>query len=180
MRDLETISTALEASETGHLVLSTLHTIDAARTIDRLVGVFPKDEEQQIRTRFSQSFKWIISQKLLPKKGGGRMPICEILRANSRTREYIQKGEQEGKSLTDAMEDGALDGMQTFDSELQRLVEAGAFGADDALTYATNPTNLRLRLGAHADGAGEAGDGASPSDGAGVGASPNMDNLIER
>ena len=107
MRDLETISTALEAAETGHLVLSTLHTIDAAKTIDRIVGVFPKDEEHQIRMRFAQSFKWIVSQKLIPKQEGGRQAICEIMRANSRTREYIQEGERAGKSLTDAMEDGA-------------------------------------------------------------------------
>jgi twitching motility protein PilT len=178
MRDLETISTALEASETGHLVLSTLHTIDAAKTIDRIIGVFPKDEERQIRTRFAQSFKWIISQKLIPKKGGGRMAICEILRANSRTREYIQEGEREGKSLPDAMEDGALDGMQTFDSELQRLVEAGKLDLDLALTYATNPTNLRLRVDAQGDD--ESGAGQSSSGVAEVGAGSDMDNLIER
>ena len=92
MRDAETIQIALEASETGHLVLSTLHTIDATKTIDRIVGVFPKNEERQIRTRFSQAFKWIVSQRLLPKPGGGRMAVCEILRANSRTREYIARG----------------------------------------------------------------------------------------
>jgi twitching motility protein PilT len=116
MRDVETISTALEASETGHLVLSTLHTIDASKTIDRIVGVFPKNEERQIRTRFSQSFKWIVSQRLVPRKAGGRMAVCEILRGTARTRDYIREGEKEGKSLTDAMEDGALEGMQTFDS----------------------------------------------------------------
>ena len=110
MRDVETISIALEASETGHLVLSTLHTIDAAKTIDRIVGVFPKNEERQVRTRFSQSFKWIVSQRLIPKQGGGRMAICEILRSNSRTKEYVQEGEREGKSLLDAMEDGGARG----------------------------------------------------------------------
>src|SRR5205814_9037599 len=89
MRDVETISIALEASETGHLVLSTLHTIDASKTIDRIVGVFPKNEERQVRTRFAQSFKWIVSQRLIPKQGGGRMAVCEILRSNSRTREYV-------------------------------------------------------------------------------------------
>ena len=121
MRDVETISIALEASETGHLVLSTLHTIDAAKTIDRIVGVFPKNEERQIRTRFAQAFKWVVSQRLVPRQAGGRMALCEILRSNSRTREYVQEGEREGKSLTDAMADGALEGMQTFDSELERL-----------------------------------------------------------
>ena len=125
MRDVETISIALEASETGHLVLSTLHTIDASKTIDRIVGVFPKNEERQVRTRFSQAFKWVVSQRLVPKQGGGRMAICEILRSNSRTKEYVQEGEREGKSLIDAMADGALEGMQTFDGELERLINAG-------------------------------------------------------
>jgi twitching motility protein PilT len=146
MRDVETISIALEASETGHLVLSTLHTIDASKTIDRIVGVFPKNEERQIRTRFSQAFKWVVSQRLIPKEGGGRMAVCEILRATSRTKEYVQEGEREGKSLIDAMEDGLLDGMQSFDQELERLINAGELDRETALSYATNRTNLQLRL----------------------------------
>jgi twitching motility protein PilT len=146
MRDVETISIALEASETGHLVLSTLHTIDASKTIDRIVGVFPKDEERQVRTRFSQSFKWIISQRLVPKKSGGRMGVCEILRSTARTKEYVQEGEREGKSLIDAMNDGVLEGMQSFDYELERLINAGVIDRETALSYATNRTNLALRL----------------------------------
>ena len=146
MRDVETISIALEASETGHLVLSTLHTIDAAKTIDRIVGVFPKNEERQIRTRFSQAFKWVVSQRLVPKRGGGRVAVCEVLRANSRTREYVQEGEREGKSLVDAMSDGRLEGMQTFDSELERLINAETIDREVGLSYATNRTNLQLRL----------------------------------
>jgi twitching motility protein PilT len=146
MRDVETISIALEASETGHLVLSTLHTIDAAKTIDRIVGVFPKNEERQIRTRFSQSFRWIVSQRLVPRKGGGRRAICEILRSNSRTKEYVQEGEREGKSLQDAMEAGSLEGMQTFDGELERLINAGELDREVGLSYATNRTNLQLKL----------------------------------
>ena len=146
MRDVETISIALEASETGHLVLSTLHTIDASKTIDRIVGVFPKNEERQIRTRFSQAFKWVVSQRLIPKEGGGRIAICEILRSNSRTKEYVQEGEREGKSLADAMPDGALDGMQTFDGELEKLIDDGVIDREVGLSYATNRTNLVLRL----------------------------------
>ena len=146
MRDVETISIALEASETGHLVLSTLHTIDAAKTVDRIVGVFPKNEERQIRTRFAQSFKWIVSQRLVPKVGSGRLAVCEVLRANSRTKEYIQEGEREGKSLTDAMNDGVLEGMQSFDYELERLIQAGTVDKEVGLSYATNRTNLALRL----------------------------------
>lgn len=177
MRDRETISTALEASETGHLVLSTLHTIDAAKTIDRIVGVFPKNEERQIRMRFAQSFKWIISQRLVPKKSGGRVAVCEILRSTSRTREYIQEGEREGKSLHDAMDDGALEGMQTFDSELQRLIEDGTLEMEVGLSYATNPHNLRIRLGLQDS---QAGASDSTSDAAPKATSPELDNLIER
>jgi len=146
MRDVETISIALEASETGHLVLSTLHTIDAAKTVDRIIGVFPKNEERQIRTRFSQAFKWVVSQRLIPKQGGGRMAICEILRSTARTREYVQEGEREGKSLIDAMNDSILDGMQSFDFELERLITNGTLDKDTGLSYATNRTNLALRL----------------------------------
>jgi twitching motility protein PilT len=146
MRDVETISIALEASETGHLVLSTLHTIDASKTIDRIVGVFPKNEERQIRTRFSQSFKWVVSQRLVPKIGGGRLAVCEILRSTNRTREYVQEGEREGKSLVDAMNDSILDGMQSFDYELERLINAGIVDREVGLSYSTNRTNLALKL----------------------------------
>src|SRR6185295_10652908 len=97
-------------------------TIDAAKSIERIVGVFPKNEERQVRTRFSQAFRWVVSQRLVPKIGGGRVAVCEILRSNSRTKEYVQEGEREGKSLTDAMSDGMLEGMQTFDGELERLI----------------------------------------------------------
>jgi len=146
MRDVETISIALEASETGHLVLSTLHTIDAAKTIERIVGVFPRNEERQVRMRFAQAFKWVVSQRLVPKIGSGRVAVCEVLRSTSRTREYVQEGEREGKSILDAMEDGALEGMQSFDYELERLIGQGVVDREVALSYATNRTNLQLRL----------------------------------
>lgn len=146
MRDLETIEIAMEAAETGHLVFSTLHTIDASKTIDRIVGVFPKDQEQQVRTRFSQSFRYVISQKLVPKIGGGRVAVLELLKSTMRTRDYILKGESEGKSLTDAMHDGAVDGMQTFDDELEKLWLNSTLSRETALLYASNPTNLALRL----------------------------------
>jgi twitching motility protein PilT len=146
MRDVETIEIAMEAAETGHLVLSTLHTIDAAKTVDRIIGVFPKDQEPQIRTRFSQSFRYVISQRLLPKVGGGRVAALEILKSTMRTRDYVLKGETEGRSLTDAMHDGQVDGMQTFDDEIEKLWTEGVITKDTALAYATNPTNLALRL----------------------------------
>ena len=146
MRDVETIEIAMEAAETGHLVLSTLHTIDAAKTVDRIVGVFPKDQEPQVRTRFSQSFRYVISQRLLPKIGGGRVAVLEILKSTMRTRDYVLKGETEGRSLTDAMHDGQVDGMQTFDDELEKLWNNGVISKDIALAYSTNPTNLALRM----------------------------------
>jgi twitching motility protein PilT len=146
MRDVETIEIAMEAAETGHLVLSTLHTIDAAKTIDRIVGVFPKDQEPQIRTRFSQSFRYVVSQRLLPKIGGGRVAALEILKSTMRTRDYVLKGESEGRSLTDAMHDGSVDGMQTFDDEIEKLWNGGQISKETALAYATNPTNLALRM----------------------------------
>ena len=146
MRDVETIEIAMEAAETGHLVLSTLHTIDAAKTIDRIVGVFPKDQEPQVRTRFSQSFRYVISQRLLPKVGGGRIAALEILKSTMRTRDYVLKGETDGRSLTDAMHDGSVDGMQTFDDEIEKMWQAGTITRETALAYATNPTNLALRL----------------------------------
>jgi twitching motility protein PilT len=194
MRDVETISIALEASETGHLVLSTLHTIDASKSIDRIVGVFPKNEERQIRTRFSQSFKWIVSQRLVPKVEGGRLAVCEILRANSRTREYVQEGEREGKSLQDAMDAGSLEGMQTFDAELEKLILAGTVDREVALTYSTNRTNLELRLSTQGDGPAEPSIPLAPSgpgDGrhararghgprTSLGPHSEMDDLIER
>ncbi len=146
MRDIETIEIAMEAAETGHLVLSTLHTIDAAKTVDRIIGVFPKDQESQVRTRFAQSFRYVISQRLLPKTGGGRVAALEILKSTMRTRDYILKGETEGRSLTDAMHDGSVDGMQTFDDEILKLWNHGVITKEVALAYASNPTNLALRL----------------------------------
>lgn len=146
MRDRETIEVAMEAAETGHLVLSTLHTIDAAKTIDRIIGVFPKAEEAAIRTRLSQSFRRIISQRLMPKVGGGRAAAIEILVSNSRTREYIEKGEKEGRSITDAMMDGEIEGMQTFDRELEKMLRSGTITRETALGYASNANNLALMI----------------------------------
>lgn len=148
MRDKETIEVALEAAETGHLVLSTLHTIDASKTIDRIIGVFPKNEERVIRTRIAQSFRYIVSQRLIPKQDGkGRIAAIEILKSTMRTREYIEKGESEGKSLIDAMEQGDQEGMQTFDGVIEHMVRSGVLTQEAAMPYATNAGNLLLRLG---------------------------------
>jgi twitching motility protein PilT len=147
MRDRETIEVALEAAETGHLVLSTLHTIDASKTVDRIIGVFPKNEEHVIRTRVAQSFRYIVSQRLIPKADGlGRVAAIEILKSTMRTREYIERGESEGKSLLDAMEQGDQEGMQTFDAVIEKLIRDGVVAKDMAMPYATNVNNLLLRL----------------------------------
>jgi twitching motility protein PilT len=171
MRDRETMEVALEAAETGHLVLSTLHTIDAPKTVERIIGVFPKNEEQIIRTRLAASFRYIISQRLLPRAdGSGRIAAIEILKATSRTREYIERGEQEGKSLTDAMEQGEVEGMQTFDGVLEKMIRAGTVNKDDALAYASNAGNLLLRLGEF--GMGEKPEPKAP-------AKPKPDSMLD-
>lgn len=147
MRDFETTEIALEAAETGHLVLSTLHTIDASKTVDRIIGLYPKNEEPVIRTRLAQTFRYIISQRLIPRADGrGRIAIAEILRASPRTREYIECGEADGKSLLDAMRDGKLDGMQDFDSVIIELIESRVISLEDGLTFATNQNNMLLSL----------------------------------
>jgi twitching motility protein PilT len=147
MRDRETIEIALEASETGHLVMSTLHTIDAAKTVERIVGVFPQGDQPGIRNRLSKAFQYIVSQRLVPKKDGkGRVALLEILKGTLRTREYVEQGEQNGKTLLDAMKDGKQDGMQHFDGEIERFLREDIISLETAMTYATNPNNLRLEI----------------------------------
>ncbi|HST51267.1 MAG TPA: PilT/PilU family type 4a pilus ATPase [Pyrinomonadaceae bacterium] len=147
MRDYETTEIALEAAETGHLVLSTLHTIDASKTVDRVIGLYPKNEEQVIRTRLAQTFRYIISQRLIPRADGqGRMAAVEMLKSTPRTREYVSEGESEGKMLLDAMRDGRLEGMQDFDTVIKDMIERGTVTLEDGLSFATNPNNLLLAL----------------------------------
>ena len=147
MRDYETTEIALEAAETGHLVLSTLHTIDASKTIDRIIGLYPKNEEPVIRTRLAQTFRYILSQRLVPRADfRGRIAAVEILRSTPRTREYIENGEAEGKSLLDAMRDGKLEGMQNFDTVIKDLIERKIISVEDGIGFATNQNNLLLSL----------------------------------
>lgn len=147
MRDLETTEIALEAAETGHLVLSTLHTIDASKTIDRIIGLYPKNEEPVIRTRLAQTFRYIISQRLIPRADfRGRVAAVEVLKSSPRTREYIENGESEGKSLLDAMRDGNFEGMQDFDSVIRKMIESKIVTMEDGLGFATNQNNLILAL----------------------------------
>ena len=147
MRDKETIEIALEAAETGHLVLSTLHTIDASKTVERIVGVFPMSEQHTLRNRLAKSFRYIISQRLVPRKdGAGRVAVIEILKSTLRTREYVEKGETDGKTLLDAMRVGEQEGMQHFDGNIERLIREGVLDMETGLAYATNPGNLQLEL----------------------------------
>jgi twitching motility protein PilT len=147
MRDRETIEIAMEAAETGHLVLSTLHTIDASKTVERIVGVFPLAEQHTIRCRLSKAFRYFVSQRLLPcKEGKGRVAAIEILASTLRTREYIEKGESDGKTLLDAMRDGDTQGMQHFDGEIEKLIRSGMVSLETGLAYSSNPGNLKLQL----------------------------------
>ena len=147
MRDRETIEIALEASETGHLVMSTLHTIDASKTVERIIGVFPLADQQAIRTRLGKAFRFIVSQRLLPRKDGqGRVAAVEILKSTMRTREYVEKGENDGKTLLDAMRDGDTEGMQHFDGEIEKMIRTGVIDFEVGLSYASNAGNLRLEL----------------------------------
>jgi twitching motility protein PilT len=146
MRDRETIEVALTAAETGHLVFSTLHTIDASKTVERIIGTFEAGDQQAVRRRLAACFRYFISQRLVPKIGGGRVAVLEILKATLRTREYLEEGEKEGKSLVDAMRDSALDGMQHFDGELEKLVRSGIVSFANAMLYASNTGNLRVQL----------------------------------
>src|ERR1700690_4417844 len=147
MRDRETIEIAMEAAETGHLVLSTLHTIDAAKTVERIVGVFPLAEQHTLRNRLAKSFRYIVSQRLIPRKDGtGRVAAIEVLKSTLRTRDYVEKGEAEGKTLLDAMRVGGQEGMQHFDGEIDRMIREGIIDMDTGLAYATNSGNLQLEL----------------------------------
>jgi twitching motility protein PilT len=147
MRDKETIEIAMEAAETGHLVLSTLHTIDASKTIERIVGAFPMSEQHTLRNRLAKSFRYIVSQRLIPRKdGSGRVAAIEILKSTLRTREYVEKGEVEGKTLLDAMRVGEQEGMQHFDGDIERLIRNGTVDIETGLAYATNPGNLQLDM----------------------------------
>ena len=146
MRDRETIEIALTAAETGHLVFSTLHTIDASKTVERIVGAFDASDQMAVRARLAASFRYFVSQRLIPKKTGGRVAVLEILKSTLRTRDYMEAGEGEGKTLLDAMRDGEMDGMQYFDGEIEKLIRAGVISIATGLTYSTNAGNLKLLI----------------------------------
>jgi twitching motility protein PilT len=137
MRDRETVEIGLSAAETGHLVLTTLHTVDAGSTVNRIIGMFPNEEERQIRIRLSDAVRWIVCQRLLPKIGGGRVATFEILGSNLRVKDSILHGESEGKTFYEIMEASGAFGMLTFDQHLVELYEEGLITPETALAYAS-------------------------------------------
>jgi twitching motility protein PilT len=138
MRDRETVEIGLTAAETGHLVLSTLHTVDAGQTINRILGMFSNEEEKQVRIRLADTIRWVVSQRLLPKIGGGRVAAFEVLRTNLRVKEAILNGESEGKTYYDMMRAGRPFGMVTFDDYIVELYENGLISQEIAMAYASN------------------------------------------
>lgn len=138
MRDRETVEIGLSAAETGHLVLTTIHTIDAGSTINRILGMFSTEEENQIRIRLSDSVRWIVCQRLLPKEGGGRVAAFEILGTNLRVKDTILHGESEGKTFYEIIQAGKAFGMITFDDYIIELYAQGLISEETAKAYASN------------------------------------------
>jgi twitching motility protein PilT len=138
MRDRETVEIGLSAAETGHLVLTTLHTVDAGQTINRVLGMFSIEEEKQIRIRLADTVRWVISQRLLPKVGGGRVAAFEVLRSNIRVKDTILNGESEGKTFYDIMQAGRPFGMTTFDDHIVGLYEQGLISQETAIAFASH------------------------------------------
>jgi twitching motility protein PilT len=147
MRDRETMEMVLEAAESGHLVLTSLNTVSVAKTVERMVSLFPGAEQSSIRSRLARTFRYIISQRLIPRKdGGGRIAVVELLKADSRTQSCIDVHDASAENLLQAMRDGAPEGMQYFDGELEKLVHAGVVAFETAMMHATNPQQLRQTL----------------------------------
>ena len=137
MRDRETVEIGLSAAETGHLVLSTLHTINAGQTINRILGMFERDEEKQIRVRLADTLRWVVSQRLMPRVDGGRIAALEIMGNNLRVRDSIEHGESEGKTFYEIIEAAAPFGWQTFDMTMVDLFKRGLISEESALLHAT-------------------------------------------
>jgi twitching motility protein PilT len=147
MRDEETVHTALSAAETGHLVLSTVHTVDAAETVNRIIDFFPPHMHQQVRAMLAGTLKGVISQRLVRSTDGGRVATCEILRMTGRVKDMIMDPQQTGR-LTEVISEGAYYGMQTFDQALFDHVKAGRVDIEQALKAATSPHDFKLLLAA--------------------------------
>ena len=135
MRDRETVKIALSAAETGHLVLSTLHTVNAGETINRILGMFEPEEQEQVRVRLSDTLRWVVSQRLAPKVGGGRTALLEIMGSNLRTQESIRMGESEGKTFYEIIEASYTYGWRTFDNACMEAYEQGTITEETAMLY---------------------------------------------
>ena len=142
MRDRETVDIALSAAETGHLVLSTVHTIDAGQTINRIVGMFETHEEKHVRARLADSMRWIVCQRLLPKVGGARVAAFEVMGTNLRVKESIESGESEGKTFYEIIEGSQALGMMTFDQSIGKLFKRGLVTEQTAISYSTRRSVL--------------------------------------
>jgi len=159
MRDRETMEIGLSAAETGHLVMSTLHTVDAGQTINRILGFFDQEEQPQIRNRLTDTIRYIISQRLMPKEGGDRVAAFEILANNLRVRDLILNGETEDRTFYDVIEDGSALGMQTFDQHILELYENGLISEETAKTYASRKSSINRGLDKIKAARGEATSG---------------------
>ena len=144
MRDLETIRTAITAAETGHLVLSSLHTTGAAKTVDRILDTFPAEQQAQVRIQISMVLRAVVSQRLVPKKDGGQIAVFEVMTVNPAVQNLIRDGRTH--QIDNAIYGGSSQGMLSMDAELQRLVRAGVITRDNALLYAVSPETLAKRL----------------------------------
>src|SRR6266702_6860575 len=138
MRDRETVEIGMSAAETGHLVMSTLHTINAGQTINRIVGMFDQTEEKQVRIRLAETIRWIVSQRLLPRVGGGRVAALEIMGNNLRVKDAIEHGESEGKTFYEIIEAASTFGWKTFDMAILELYEKEMITEETSLLYCTN------------------------------------------
>jgi twitching motility protein PilT len=147
MRDLETVRTALQAAQTGHLVLSTLHTTDAITTVDRIVSLFPVDQQRDVRIQLSSALNAVISMRLIRSSvSGHRLPAVEVLRSTEQVQSLIIQAERT-KEIRGAMEEGqSTYGMQTFDTSILKHYQNDLISAEDALKYATSPADLRLKM----------------------------------
>jgi twitching motility protein PilT len=142
MRDRETMEIGLSAAETGHLVMSTLHTVDSGQTINRILGFFDQEEQPQIRNRLIDTIRYVICQRLLPKEGGDRVAAFEIMANNLRVRDLILNGETEDRTFYDVIEDGSALGMQTFDQHILELYEHGLIREETAKIYASRKSAI--------------------------------------
>jgi len=146
IRDRETMEIALTAAETGHVVYSTLHTISAAQTINRILGMFTTEEEKQVRERLAETLRYVISQRLVPKQSGGRLLVTELLGSNLRSREAVALGESENRRISDIIEAGSTSGWHTFEQSLIKAFEENLITEESALLYCVNRTQMRQRL----------------------------------